>query len=64
MLRREVTGARISDIFKIELDEILSRYTTGKENNRKEEYEKNKGREKNGKDPTTTPGLPQIFFFP
>lgn len=35
MLRREVTGANISDILKIELDEILSRHITGKEKNRK-----------------------------
>lgn len=31
MLRRELTGARISDIFKIELDEIISRHSTGRE---------------------------------
>lgn len=36
MLRREVTGARISDILKIELEEILSRHTTRKEKKKKQ----------------------------
>jgi len=31
VLRREVTEARISDTFRVGLDEILSRDTTGKE---------------------------------
>lgn len=61
MLRREVTGARISDIFKIELDEILSRHTTGKEKIKNKNV-KMRGIIKIKNRKAYTPGLPLMVF--